>query len=146
MKTILTAGLVAGTLDIVEVCLYYAFFGIPPQRILQAIAGGLLGRDAFQGGNQTAALGLLLHLVIATTAAAVFYFASRKIAFLWEKPFISGALFGLAVYLFMNFVVLPLSAAGPARLSMPVIANGLFAHVFCVGLPISLITARARAV
>ena len=46
-----------------------------PQRILQAIASGLLGPASFEGGAATAALGLFLHFVVAYGWTAVFLVA-----------------------------------------------------------------------
>ena len=53
---ILWAGLIAGTLDITDALVFYGLRGVPPVRLPQNIASGLLGRDAFQGGVGTAAL------------------------------------------------------------------------------------------
>jgi hypothetical protein len=44
----------------------------------------------------------------------------------------------------MQYVVIPLSAAGSGRFSWPVFANGILIHIFGVGLPASLV-ARAAA-
>ena len=57
---------------------------------------------------------------------------------------LAGALFGVAVWLFMNLVVLPLSATPPQSfLSGPWVAV-LIAHVACVGLPIALLVRRGH--
>src|SRR5213594_3096116 len=82
LPTILWAGLVSGTLDITAALIVYARFGAFSVRLLQGIASGLLGKDAFQGGLATAFLGLLCHFFIATSAAAVYYVASRRMAIL----------------------------------------------------------------
>jgi hypothetical protein len=110
---------------------------------LQSIASGLLGSQAFKGGAGGAALGAVLHFVIAFGAAAVYYVASRKIALMRRKPYLSGVLYGIAVYLFMNFVVLPLSATAGARYSTATVINGLLAHMLLIGLPIALAVRRA---
>jgi hypothetical protein len=69
-------GWIAGILDITT-----AFIrGRRPVRLLQGIASGLLGPQAFQGGWGTAVLGLALHFFIAFSAAAVYYAASRKLS------------------------------------------------------------------
>lgn len=139
-RAILWAGLIAGTLDITAACVTgYARRGTSPVTTLQSVASGLLGPGAFEGGGATAALGLLLHFVIAFTAAAVFYLASRKLRFLVEQPWISGPLYGIAVYFFMNLVVVPLSSA---PFKIPINPVGLLIHVFCVGLPIALAVRR----
>lgn len=128
--------LIVGVLDIVEVILFYWFRGVLPIRILQGVAAGALGRDAFRGGVETAVTGLLLHFFIAFVVVAVYHLAAERAEVLRMHPIISGALYGLAVYAVMNYVVVPLSAAGqPAAVRWAVVANGLFAHVFCVGIP-----------
>src|SRR3989442_2313125 len=113
-QPILLGGLIAGTLDITYACIFsYLRRGTRPSVVLQSVASGALGRSAFEGGAKTAALGLFFHFLIATTAAAVYYVASRRLRFLVNHPCIFGPLYGIGVYLFMNFVVLPLSAIGP---------------------------------
>src|SRR5580704_192704 len=104
------AGLLAGSLDITAAFVESGLEGRSPVSLLQGIAGGLLGMSSFQGGLATAALGVFFHFLIATTAAAVFYAASRKLTFLVKHSVPSGLLYGVMVYSFMNFVVLPLSA------------------------------------
>lgn len=137
------AALVVGTLDIVAVILFYWLRGVAPIRVVQGVATGLFGRASFQGGLRTALIGLALHFFIATVVVCVYYAASLKLAVLRRAPVMMGAVYGLAVYALMNAVVLPLSAAGPPKFVLPVVLNGLFAHVFCVGIPTGLL-ARAR--
>jgi aryl-alcohol dehydrogenase-like predicted oxidoreductase len=88
----------------------WAPLGIRPAQILRGIASGVLGPKSFYGGWPTAMLGATLHFLIAFSAASVFYGASRKPIFLTQRPVLSGALYGIVVYLFMYWVVLPLSA------------------------------------
>lgn len=142
-QPIVWGGLIAGTLDIIAACVSAWLRGAtPPVRVLQFIASGLLGPTSFSGGAKTALLGLALHFLIATVATAVFYFASRKWFVLIEHPIAAGLLYGILVYAFMNFVVIPLSlvAQRPATLSGRII--GLLIIMFFVGLPIALIVRR----
>ncbi|MBC8164439.1 MAG: hypothetical protein H7Y20_01060 [Bryobacteraceae bacterium] len=139
---ILVGGLTAGILDIADAFVFFGLRGAKPLRILQSIASGLLGPKAYSGGWSTAILGGALHFSIAITAAAVYYFASRKLTFLKRSPVLSGLLYGVAVYLFMNAVVLPLSNFRTTTPSGSVLVNGLLAHMFLVGLPISLAVRR----
>lgn len=139
-KAIGWGGLIAGILDIADAFIVWSFRSVPPHRVLQGIAAGLLGRESFQGGAATATLGLFLHFVIAFGAATVYYVASRKLKFLVQRPLLSGLIYGIFVYLFMNFVVLPLSAAGKPSFAPAALANGLFAHMVLVGLPIAFAT------
>jgi hypothetical protein len=142
-RGILVGGLAAGVLDIADAIVFHGVRGVAPIRILQAIASGLLGREAFAGGAATAALGLTLHFVIAIGAAAVYGLASRRRRLLVDRPWLAGPIFGLAVYAVMQYVVLPLSRfrPGPPPPAGSVdwgLVNLLAAHIFCVGLPIAL--------
>ncbi len=138
VRAVLWAGFACGVLDITAALVVYGFFGAKPVPLLQGIASGLLGSRAFQGGLATALLGLLCHFVIAFGAAAVYFAASRTIPFLIQNAILSGALYGVAVYFFMNRIVVPLSAAAKRPYSMKLMIIGVVIHIFCVGLPISL--------
>ena len=142
LPTILRAGLVSGALDITAALIVYARFGRFSVRLLQGIASGLLGQAAFQGGLATALLGLVCHFFIATSAAAVYFAASRRLPILIERALVSGALYGVVVYFFMQLVVIPLSAIGPRPFSLRATIIGIVIHIFCVGLPIALIVRR----
>jgi len=72
LPAIFSAGLLAGVLDITAAFVTWVPQGVPPVRILQGIASGLLGPQAFKEGIQTALLGGALHFLIALSAAAVF--------------------------------------------------------------------------
>ncbi len=139
---ILWGGLVCAVLDIAYAFALFGALGIAPARLLRGIARGLLGSAALQGGIGTALLGLLLHFTIAFGAASTYCVASRKLTWMIRRPFFSGLLFGIAVYFFMNFVVIPLSAIH----RLPVIGTLFFVnlveHMFIVGLPIALAARR----
>jgi uncharacterized membrane protein YagU involved in acid resistance len=142
-RAIFWGGLIAGTLDILAAFVNSGLRGVSPTRVLQAIAGGLLGADSFKGGFATAALGLALHFFIATTATAVYYAASRKLKVLVDQPIVCGLAYGIAVYLMMNLIVLPLSAVPfkPPH-TLGAIFTALLILMFCVGLPIALVVRR----
>jgi hypothetical protein len=141
-RAILWGGLLAGVLDIGAAFAVYGLRGATPVRILQSIAAGLLGVAAFQGGLGTAALGALLHFVIAFGAAAVYYAASRKWRVLVQWPVVAGLLYGVGVYLFMNYVVVPLSAVPKRPFVLGLAAIILVVHMLFVGLPIALAVSR----
>jgi uncharacterized membrane protein YagU involved in acid resistance len=144
-RAILWGGILAGVFDILFAFVYYGLRNaLTPIDILHSVAGGLVGRDAARGGGlATAALGLALHFVIAFGAAAVYYVASRKLGFLVRQAVVCGLLYGIAVYVVMNFVVLPLSATPPrgvpplAAMIVPVVG-----HMLLIGLPIALAVRR----
>jgi uncharacterized membrane protein YagU involved in acid resistance len=55
---------------------------------------------------------------------------------------ICGLVYGELVFLFMYFVVLPLSALGPARFNVATYITGPIGHTVLVGLPIALSVRR----
>jgi hypothetical protein len=133
---IAVGGVIVGILDLVYAIVVYS----PHHPILipQTIASGVLGVKSYGGGVQTAVLGVLLHFVIALGAAAVYYVASRRLAFLVDHAVVSGLIFGALVYFFMHLVVLPLSAASLGHTPLIYEACEFIEHWFCVGLPIAL--------
>lgn len=142
LKAIALSCLIAGTLDISDALIFYGLRGVSPVRILQGIAVGLIGRGAFTMGARSALLGLLLHYFIATTWATIYIFASRHLP-LSRRPFLWGGLYGLVVYVVMNYAVVPLSRIGPRPTPPPVpLINAIAALVFCIGIPIALIACR----
>ena len=146
LRAIGWGGLIGGILDISDALLFYGARGIPPQRLLQGIARGLLGNAALRGGWGTAILGLGLHFLIAFTAGAVYYAASRRLRILRERPVVSGILYGVAVFLFMNMIVVPLSAirrSPTAMLALSVVSlNAVLALILFIGLPIAIAVHR----
>ena len=142
-QPIFLGGLIAGTLDLTAACVYsWLRASVSPVRVFQFIASGVLGTDSFTGGTKTAVLGVALHFLIATGATAVFYFASRAWFFLIEHPIVAGLLYGIPVYAFMNFVVLPLSQIQQRPQPMSSRLINVVILMFCIGLPIALIVRR----
>lgn len=130
---ILIGGLVAGTFDLISAFITYGW-GVP-----RGIASGLLGQRALQGGIGTWILGVVLHFVIALLAASVYCLSTGKLEFLKPHFFVCGLFYGIAVFLVMNLIVLPLSAfpfkVGP--FTVPGLIQGLLVHMFLIGLPIA---------
>lgn len=137
------AGLVAGAFDIVYAIVSWGLRGVAPMRILQSVASGLLGADAYQGGLPIAALGLALHFFISFVAAGVFYLAARCLPVLLQRPAVSGLLYGAGVFIVMNYAVIPLSAIGRFPNMEPLLyANAAFANIVFFGLPLAMVVAR----
>ena len=138
-QAILMGGLIVGVLDISSAFILSALRGGTPVRVLQGIASGLIGADAFNEGLLAATLGLALHFLVAFVATTVFYLLSRKLAFMIEQPLVSGPLFGIAVCLFMYMVVLPLTFHRSYFTSFSTVITPVLVHIFCVGLPMALV-------
>lgn len=142
-RAIALGALAVGVLDGLDAIVVWALRGVGPQRVFQGIAAGLLGPGAFQLGAPAALLGLALHFLIATVVVAAYVLASRALPALLRRPVICGASYGVAVWLVMNFAVIPLAFDRAPRFSVVMVANGLFAHVFLVGLPAAWAARRA---
>jgi hypothetical protein len=145
LRTILTAGLIAGSLDGMDAVVFIGLIsGVPVGRVFQFIASGALGVGAFHGGWKTVALGVFFHFTIAIGAAAVYYLISRKFPLLLRTPLLWGPIYGLGVFLVMHYVVVPLSAAPKQHAAhAAALANLIFSHIFFVGIPIALLHSRA---
>ncbi len=137
LPAIAVGGAIVGGLDLAYAIAVYSPHA--PLRIPQNIASGVLGAASFRDGARSAALGVVLHFVIALGAAATYYWASRKLRVLVERAVLSGMIYGALVYVFMHQVVIPLSAA-PAGGHLPLAyqAAEFVEHWFFVGLPIAL--------
>ncbi len=141
-KAILWAWLIAGTLDITSAVVHSAVLGRTAIQMLQGIASGILGPAASEGGLGSAALGLAIHFLIAFTATIIFYLASRKLKFMVRQPILSGVLYGIAVYLFMYGVVIPLTFHRSSITKLSAVAISVPIHILFVGLPIALVIRR----
>ena len=93
-------------------------------RLFQTIAVGVLGKASFDGGVPAALLGAALHLFIATMFVLVYTLVAQRVPRLLRRPVALGVLYGVVLYLTMNFVVLPLSR---------VHASPSFAHPYWIG-------------
>lgn len=143
-SAILWGGLVAGILDAIDGVVAFGTQGANPIQVLQYIASGALGPSAFQGGLATAALGALFHFFIAGVAAGVYVLAGRWIPILKSQAVRFGLLYGIAVYFFMSYLVLPLSAVARRPFHLGLFLNGVIEHALFVGLPIALFTRRVE--
>jgi uncharacterized membrane protein YagU involved in acid resistance len=140
--TIVWGGLIVGVLDILDAVTFYGIYrGTTAVGVLQSVAGGVYGREAFNGGTKMAVVGLLLHFLTATLIATAFYFLSRSLPALLQHAVVVGLAYGAVVYFVMTYVVVPLSAYGPRTgpIPWPVQLNGIVGHALLVGLPIALI-------
>ncbi len=146
-RAMLLGGLAVGILDIASAIIFWKLYrNVSATRVLQSVAGGLLGREAAsQGGMKTAALGLALHFFIAFVVAAVYVIAASKLPVLRRNWILCGIAYGLVVFVVMNYVVIPLSAIGTwPRFALPNLLFGIIGHALLVGLPAAFFV-RQRA-
>ena len=111
--------------------------------IWQYIASGLLGDAAFAGGMATAWLGVFFHLIISFVIAAVFILAADRIPLLRRHVIAGSLLYGFGVFIVMNMIVAPLSAAPPLPApTLPWLIEAILEHVLIVGLALGIIVQR----
>ena len=142
LQAILWGGLACAILDGLAASIQFGLLGVPPLRVWQGVASGLLGERAFIGGWASGILGLFLHFVIAFLWAAAFVELCRLLSFVARVYWISGPIYGVVVFLVMNFIVVPLSARPkrpPSSLAMIV---QFIIHILFVGFPIALAANR----
>lgn len=134
LAPILAGGLAAGTFD--EITAFLTF----GRNVPRVVAAGLLGVQAIHStGAPVWILGVVLHFVIAFGAATVYCVASRKLPFLREHFVVCGLFFGIAVFITMYLVVMPLSALhamGPYRYAT--LIQAILVHMVLIGLPIAI--------
>jgi uncharacterized membrane protein YagU involved in acid resistance len=135
-------GLLAGVLDITQAFVGFSLIGSTPFRILQRIASGIFGDHSREMGSTSVAVGLMCHFAVAFGAATVYYVASRKLRLLVERPVLCGLFYGELVFLFMYFVVIPLSEIGHPQFNIATYITGPVGHPLLVGLPIALCVRR----
>jgi hypothetical protein len=146
LDTILYGGLIAGVLDGLDAVIFYKLaYAVAPALIFQSISSGLFGKQSFEMGASTVALGMFLQLFIAVGAAFFYWLISLGVADLVRRPYIYGPLFGIGLFFFMQHVVLPLSRVHhrTAPMAGAELIDQLFSHAILVGLPIALMAHRS---
>jgi uncharacterized membrane protein YagU involved in acid resistance len=144
----LTAGLVAGTLDITAACIQaYLKAGTTPSQVLKYVASGAVDPKTFSNDTMLAAVGLLVHFIIAISFTFFFFFLAKQIPSLVKYPIVIGILYGVLVWGTMRFIILPyISRLNPKPIvGQEAIKNAAIAAaiiVVCVGIPIVLLARR----
>jgi hypothetical protein len=140
---ILLGAFVVGSLDALYALAFWLPRGAKASRIFQSIAAGLLGPDAFHRGAQTVVLGVALHYFIALAIVTVYWLAAQRIPLLVKHPIVCGAIYGIGVYVVMNYVVIPLSAAAKPRFLLSWVLCSIIVHAFLIGVPAALFAKKA---
>lgn len=135
---VFAGGAAAALLDGLAATVDFRIRGISFTRLWQSVASGALGPSSFQRGSASVFLGLAFHVLIAMTAALFFSTAAMYAPILLVHYVLSGTLYGIAVFTFMNLVVIPLSAMPPRPFSLATTIRQLLIHILFVGLPISI--------
>jgi len=142
-KTIVLAGLLVGSLDIIAAIVnFYARTGKDPQIVLKYIASALVGKEAFGGGAMVSALGLLLHFLIAFIWTMIFFWIYPRLRFLSFNRILTGILYGIFIWFVMSHVVVPMSKASVGAFDLEQAAIAALILIGAIGLPLSFIAYR----
>lgn len=144
VKTILLAGLIAGTLDMSAALLVYCAIMkvVTPVQLLNGIASGVFDKTTIGSEMVMVLIGLVFHYFIAYCFATAYFLVYPHIKLLHRNAIVSGLLYGIFVWIIMNRIVVPLSNAYHSPFKWSSAIRGAAILMICIGLPISLITAK----
>jgi hypothetical protein len=145
VRPIVRGGLIIGVVQFVlqEWLVFSVLQQNPLMAVLQYITSGILGNAAFEGGIATALIGVLIHFSISFVIAGVFILSADRIPLLRRYAIAGALLYGIGVFIVMNMIVIPLSAA-PAipPPTLPWLIEIVVDHMLVVGLPLGILVRR----
>ena len=142
LSRLLRAGLLTGVSDgLFSSILATVFYHSTVTRLFQGVASTLLGKQAFDGGTQTALVGVLMHFGVAFGWSAVFLFLVRRLR--WVRSVLSSpygvvkvaSLYGPFIWMVMSLAVIPLLLHRPPAINARWWIQ-LIGHFPFVGIPI----------
>lgn len=141
----LAAGLIVGTLDITAALLnYYIQTGKEPWPVLKFVASGVFGKtEAYTSGSVMYAWGLFFHYIIAMGFTFLYFILYRSIPALGKNRILSGIGYGLFVWAFMQFVIVPMSNTPtlPFKWKGALIGAGIL--IICIGIPLAFLARKS---
>ncbi len=140
-RPILTATLIAGTLDILAAVTMTLLYGRDPMAMLRYVGSGPFP-GATGMGSAGSLLGLAVHFALMAIMATVFVLAAARLRALWRQPLLWGFLYGVATYVVMNLLVVPWRFDRPLPNRLETVGPQLAFHIFLVGIPIALVAAK----
>lgn len=146
----LTAGLIAGVLDIMGACIsaYIKSDGVTtPMKVLRYVASGAVDPKTFSSPALLVLFGLLVHFFIAISFAFLFFFLAKQIPSLVKYPIPIGILYGLFVWAAMRFVILVSLSRHKQK---PIVTEEDFQNaainagilILCIGIPVALLARK----
>jgi hypothetical protein len=136
LARLLRAGVITGIVDGLWACVLAFAYGSTVTRIWQGVASTVLGKNAFEGGGRTVAIGLLMHFGVAFFWSAVFLLLTlRRRIESWPVVFAIAAIYGPVIWMVMSLIVIPTLVHRPPNITVRWWIQ-LIGHIFFVGLPI----------
>lgn len=137
---IIAAGILVGTLDIIAACIqFYSNTGMGPAPVLRYIARAAIGPAANSGGNEILAAGLLFHYCIAMGFTLLFFFLYKNVPAFSIQPVLTAILYGIFMWAFMFFIVLPLSRVGQPPFHFQKALIAIVILIVCISTPLVLL-------
>lgn len=142
IATIIIAGLVVGTLDILCASIQTMIAGRNPVGMLKFVSSGIFGPEVLTGPDSYAVFGLLFHYCIAMIWTIIFFFLYPRIPLMRKNKIVTGVLYGIFVQIMMSQVVLRLANTPPLpfRLKGQLIAAGIL--IIAIGIPLAFFADR----
>lgn len=134
--TIIWVSLLAGTCDITSA--FIINYHTSPLVIFRYIASAVFGKAAFTGGSQMIWWGVLFHYVIAIAFSVCLFMLYPHIKKLLPNKYMIALIYGIVIWLFMNFLVLPLTNVPKQHFKTYGVITGILALIICIGLVVSL--------
>ena len=145
LRSSVIGGLIIGLLHvIIQIGIFFSLIGKTSFFTdLQFITSGAIGNAAYAGGFVTALLGLILEILMCIIIAGVFIVSANRIPLLRRYVIPGSLLYGIGVFIVMNFIVLPHSAAPPLPApTMSQLIEVVLEHILIIGLPLGLLVQR----
>ena len=142
LRAILLGGFTAGLCDFIYPSVRKIMAGGSWMEPWWGVAYGLLGERSKGGGLPMALLGASLHFFICISGAALLWLLVSRVKFIPRQWFVLGVLYGIAVLITMNYIVLPLSQIGRSIYPLSNIHVSAFWHIVLVGLPTAFFVSR----
>lgn len=146
---LLRAGLVTGVIDgLFSSALSVFAYGSTVTRLFQGVAATLLGPAALDGGTSTAAIGILMHFVVAFGWSGVFLLLvtrSQRIRSLLASRYGAikvASLYGPFIWMVMSLAVIPLLVGRPPAITVRWWVQ-FFGHIPFVAMPIVMSIGRS---
>ncbi len=137
--------MIVGTLDILAASLhYYLITGKNGFLVLNYVASGFFGNTAFTSGSVMMLYGLLFHYFIAICFALFFFWLSSKFPAILRHRVLTGVGFGVFIWSFMQFVILPLSNTPKRPFDPANAAISITILILCIGIPLAFLAPGAK--
>lgn len=143
IKTILFAGLLVGSLDILAAFIdFYIATGNGPAGVLRYIASGVFGNKAFTGGNTMLLWGLFFHYLIAYSFTTLFFWLSMKVRFVALYPITTAVIYGIFMWVSTVLIIVPISDTPPVPINFWDAVKAILILIFMISLPLTFVAKR----